>query len=194
MNFSSHKHLIGFCSIVIAFIQYVPYCWLIYKGSIRPHAFSRSIWGLVAGVAFVAQMIEGGGAGSWATGFTCAACFFAMALSFRLGDRNITRGDWIALAFALSAVPLWRITHDPVYSVVLVTLIDGSGYYPAARKAWNKPQQEMAYAFVFGLLKGVAGLLALERYTITTTLYPAFLVFADGLFVLMLLIRRRQVS
>ncbi|MBL8020694.1 MAG: hypothetical protein JNM27_13570 [Leptospirales bacterium] len=194
MHFPSFKEAIGAGSILIALIQYVPYSWLIYRGVIRPHAFSRLIWGLVAGIAFMAQFLEGGGAGSWATGVTSFACFIAMALSLRLGDRNITRGDWIALVFALSAIPLWRLTNEPLYSVLLVTLIDGAGYYPAARKAWNHPHHEMAYAFTLGWLKGVAALFALERYTITTTLYPAFLVFADGLFVAMLLIRRNQLK
>lgn len=190
------KETIGILSLIISAIHYAPYLYAICKKRVRPHAFSRLIWGLTAGIAFFGQIASGGGAGAWATGVIALASLLIAALSYNgcRRCRQITRGDWAALAVALFAMPLWLVTRDPLWSVTLVTVVNVVGYAPTFRKSWALPHEEMIYAFSIGCLKAVVSLLALEQYSVTTMIYPLSFCVCDAVLVAVLLWRRRRLA
>jgi len=47
--------------------------------------------------------------------------------------------DWYFFLAALAAIPLWLLTRTPLYSVVVVTVIDALAYVPTFRKSWHRP-------------------------------------------------------
>jgi hypothetical protein len=81
----------------------------ILKGEIKPHTFTRFVWGLLTAIAFFAQVAKGGGGpGAWVTDVT-AVCSFAFAV-IGLSESSrvlIAKNDWIFFIVALLAIPIW---------------------------------------------------------------------------------------
>jgi len=153
----------------------------IYKKETRPHLFSWVIWAVISCVGFTAQVVDGAGAGSWARGVSAATCFLLVIICIFRGEKNITRGDWVTLLVALTTIPLWILTKTPVWSVVLVCIIDTVGYLPTARKCWHKPHEETYVSYILSCLCALFALFAIENYTISTTLYSAVLTATNGI-------------
>ena len=168
------------------------YFHAIFRGKTKPHAFSWLIWGVISSIGVAAQLAEGAGAGAWARMFATVTNFILVFVSLKKGTRNITRSDWITLIVALSAVPLWIITKTPVWSVILVCVIDTLGYLPTVRKSWEKPHEEAALSYLISGCGAFFSLIAIEHYTLSTWLYPAALTCSNTAMALFLVLRRKH--
>lgn len=188
------KAALAILATLIAFYSYIPYFKDIFAGKTKPHAFSWLIWFLLTAIGFVAQLQDRGGPGAWVTGFTALVAFFIFIAAIKKGEKNITRFDWACLAGAFVAMGLWALTKTPLFSVILITLIDALGFAPTFRKAFYKPQEETAITFSLSAIKFAIAIAALENLSIVTVLYPASLVVANSLFVLMLFLRKKQLK
>lgn len=54
----------------------------------------------------------------------------------------IARSDRAFLVAALSALPVWFVTSDPLWAVVTLTIVDLFGFGPTARRAHSRPHEE----------------------------------------------------
>ena len=185
------REVLGLLSVAIASISYFIYFVSIFKGKTKPHVFSWFVWGILASIAFFAQLSDKGGAGTWVTGFSAFICFIISGLALFKGEKNITKSDWICFVAALISIPLWYFTKTPIYSVILVVIIEIIGFIPTLRKSYSKPHEEAASCYGLAAIKHVTSILALENLSITTFLYPLSLVIINTWFVLMLLQRRK---
>lgn len=179
-------------SAVLCVINGAIYVRGVARGVYKPHMFSWIIWGLLMLIAAAAQYSDKAGVGAWATVFGGASCFVIVVQAAFLGEKNITPGDWAAFLSALAAIPLWVATGDPLGAVVLVTVIDGIGYYPTWRKARLKPHQEAASVFLLSGVMCLMRLFAVEHYSLTTALYPAALAAMNFVLSGALLVWRRR--
>jgi hypothetical protein len=185
------KSVLGTLSVTVGLISLVPYLVDVVRGRTKPHMFSWLIWGMVMAIACAAQWAADAGPGAWWTLCSALGCLSIAALSLWQGEKNITRSDWWALVFAFLAIPLWYVTEEPLWSVILVTCIDISGYYPTFRKSYLKPYEEHATAFSIGAVGCFISICAMESFTLTTVLYPIMICSMNALLVTMLLLRRR---
>jgi len=190
---STWKIALGIIATTIGLIGYIPYFRDMFRGTTKPHVFSWFVWALLTGIAFFAQLAEGGGAGAWVTGFTSLCCLTVSIFALTRGEKNITRLDWVCFLGALSGIVIWQLTSNPLYAVLIVIGVDGLAYVPTFRKAYHKPFEETVVTYALDALKYAIGIMALESYSLTTWLYPAFLILADGSFAAMALVRRRQI-
>src|ERR1700722_1412247 len=94
------KEVVGFASLLIAIVGYVPYVKNILKGNTKPHALSWLVWAVLSAIAFAVQLTHNAGAGAWLMGFTALVTFTIFLLSLRYGERNILIVDWLSLVFA----------------------------------------------------------------------------------------------
>lgn len=188
------KEILGLFAVLINVGCYIPYFIGLYRKQLKPHVFSWLLWGLLTGIAFFAQIAAGAGPGAWITGFTTLFLLIITLISLSHGEKNITRSDWASFIIALLAIPLWYVTNDPLWSVILVTAIDALAFYPTFRKSWHQPWQDSATTFFISSVKWIPALMALEIFNLTTALYPASLVIMNGAFVAMLLYRRQKVN
>lgn len=188
------KEYLSVVSVIMALVSYVPYIRGMIKGTTRPHAFSWFIWAILTFIAFFAQITQGGGVGSWLMGITAVITLGISLAAFFVGKRDIKRGDWYCFTLSLLAIPLWAVTKDPSFSVILITVIDAIAFYPTFRKGYHKPYEEVIFTYVIGGLKFFVGIMALEAYNLNTVLYPASLVIMNGAFVALLVWRRRNMA
>ena len=173
----------------VGFASYIP---SVLRRQTRPHVFSWLLWGVLVGIAFLAQLSKGAGLGAWTTGYSSFLCLVVAGLSFHHGERNITRGDWVAFIGALLAIPVWQMTHDAFWAIVIVTLIDLVAYYPTVRKAYAKPFEENYVVYITDTLKWIPAILALEHYSPATLFFQMFALVENSSVAVMILWRRKQ--
>ncbi len=152
------------------------------------------MWGILTGIAFLAQVARHAGAGSWITGLTLVNCFVVVGLAIPYGEKDIKPVDWVCLCGAAVGLLLWGFTSDPRLAVVLVTTIDLIAFLPTLRKAYYKPQEETAVFFFMSIWKFGLGLVAVREYSLTTCLFPAAVVVFNIFFVATLMVRRRTLA
>lgn len=186
------NEILGLIASIIGFIGFIPYFYQTWKGVVRPHIFSWYLWALFNGIAGIAQWFDGGGAGSWVN-LSGAVITFAIAVlaTVKDGKKDLAKSDWYALFGAILAIVIWAITKNPLWSIILLTIIDMVAFYPTFRKGWFKPYEDMATIFLLSVLKHAIGIMALQNYTVITTLFPASLVVTNLTFIAMLIIRRK---
>ena len=186
-----YRDILGALATLIAFISYVPYVWTIFTGKTKPHGFSWLVFSVLMFIGFAAQVSDGAGAGAWVTGFSAAICALIAALALFKGTFTPTRSDWAAFIGSLAAIPLWLMTEDPVYSVILITIIDTLAFYPTFRKAYDAPREELLFTYLLSGIKFILAFVALENFSLVTALYPASLIIMNWLFIAVVLWRRR---
>lgn len=186
------KDLLAAAGIVVTVAIFAPYVRDILRGTTRPHVFSWVIWALGTAVVFFAQLAGGAGVGAWAIGVSAAITATVAVLAWlRRGDMVITRTDWAFFVAALSALPCWFLTADPLWAVVILTVVDLVGFGPTIRKGWSHPRDESASFFALAAFRNLLVVLALEHYSTTTVLFPAAVGLGCALLAAMLLWRRR---
>lgn len=188
------KEAFSAIAMVLTFVAFYPYIRAIQKGRTRPHVFSWFIWAAVTFTVATAQLAGGAGAGAWpiAVSGLITGGVALLALS-KSADTSIVRMDWAFLTLALSALPLWWLTSDPLAAVLILTSVDLLGFGPSIRKAWTLPHEENAIFFMLGAVRNGFVILALEHYSWTTALFPAAVGLGCLAFVSMILLRRQQV-
>lgn len=185
------KELLSGAGIALTFLAYYPYIRSITRGDTKPHVFSWVIWGSVTVIVFLAQLAGGGGLGAWPIGVSGLISIYVMVLAWiRKSDSTITRVDWLFFILAMSALPLWFFTADPLWAVVILTTVDVLGFGPTFRKAYRRPFEEHLLFFTLIGLRNLVSIAALEVYSLTTVLFPAATAAACVLFIAMVVWRR----
>lgn len=188
------KVLLGAVASCLTVVAYLPYLRAIVRGRVTPHVFTWIVWGTATLLAFAAALQAGGGWGAWVIGLSAVTSFAVAAVGHaHRAEVRITRLDALFFTAALAAVPLWVLARDPLWAIVLLTLIELLGFGPTVRKAWWAPRSESATFPALLALRNLLILGALDRYTVATVLFPA----ASGLACMGLvavLLWRRQAS
>lgn len=189
------RHIIAVIAIILTFIGYIPYDRDIIKGSTKPHIFSWFVWGLVTLIVFALQVYGGAGVASLVTLCAALMCIGVIFLGIRHRSiSDITKTDIIFFLGALISVGVWIFAKQPILSAILATTIDILAFIPTIRKSWHKPYTEtlsmtLITTFRFGLV-----LISLDTYSLLTTLYPVTWLLGNGLFSIMLILRRKAVG
>lgn len=186
------KELLSALAIVLTFAGFFPYIRSILKDEIKPHVFSWVIWGSSTIVVFLAQLKAGGGAGAWPIGVSGLITSYVAGLAYlKKADISITRADWFFFLSAMLSLPLWYLTADPLWAVVILTVVDVFGFAPTLRKAYAHPFDENRVFFTLFMVRNLIVILALEHYSLTTVLFPAVIAAACLLLLVMITCRRR---
>lgn len=189
------KTIIGSVAVLLTFIGYIPYTRDIIAGKTKPHLYSWLLWGIVTSIVFALQLSGNAGVGAFVTLAAALMCFVVIALGIRhKSTSEITASDKIFLAMAFITLGVWLIAKQPVSSVVLATSIDLLGFAPTIRKSWNRPHTETLSFYYLNTLRFILATFSLSTYTIITALYPIVWLLANGLFAIMLLVRRKHVK
>lgn len=185
------KIALGVLAVLIGLIGYAFYIRGIFKGEVKPHAFTWAVWGILTAIAFFAQVVDGAGPGAWVTGTTALMCFIFAVVGLGASSRiYIQKSDWVLLIFTLLAIPIWYLSDNPLSAIIIITIIDAVAFAPTFRKAFHHPNTENEWTYLLSGTKFVFGIAALESFTLITVLYPASLVVANAVFVAMVVWRR----
>lgn len=189
------KDILSGAAIALTLIAFVPYIRSIRQGKTKPHVFSWVIWGSTTFVVFLAQLADKGGAGAWPIGVSgVITIYIAFLAYFNKSDNSITGTDWIFLVLAMASLPLWYLTSDPLWAVVVLTTVDVIVFGPTFRKAYTHPFGEQLTLFVIMTVRNIIVIMALEHYSPTTVLFPAAITITCLMFIMMVVYRRRVLA
>lgn len=181
--------IIGLISLLLALVSYSLYFRDMFGKKTRPHAITWLIWSALNGFIFLQQLSHDAGPGAWVTGAAAVANLLIFLFSFKYGERNITRLDWLCLAVALLVITLWLNAASDELTVILACVIFLIGFIPTFRKSFKKPSEETILTFTLNSTKFFLALFALNTVTLVTALYPITLGVVNALFVIFLLAR-----
>ncbi|RDH80691.1 MAG: hypothetical protein DIZ80_16830 [endosymbiont of Galathealinum brachiosum] len=190
-----YKEILSAIAIIITFIAFLPYIISILKGKTKPHVFSWLIWGITTFIVFLAQLEANGGVGAWPIGVSGVITLFIALLAFiKKADIKITRMDWVFFVSAISSLPFWFYTSNPLWAVIILTTVDISGFAPTVRKTYNDPYSESLLFFMLFAIRNILVITALETLSVTTTLFPAVIALACFSLIIMILYRRLEIK
>lgn len=190
-----HKEWLSAFAIALTLVAFYPYIRGILQRAIKPHVFSWVIWGMTTFVVFLAQLAAQGGAGAWAIGVSGSITLFIAVLAYiNRADIAITNHDWVFLILAISSLPLWYFTADPLWAVVVLTIVDLLGFGPTVRKAYAHPHSESLPFYGLFLARNLVVVMALESYSVTTVLFPAAIAAACGVLMAVIVQRRYAIN
>lgn len=190
-----YKEVLSTVAMAVTFIAFLPYILAIYRQAIRPHVFSWIIWGATTFMVFLAQMADGAGVGAWPIGLSGLITTYIAVLAFlKRGDYMISRQDWLLLLLALSAMPFWYLTTEPLWAVIILTVVDVIGFAPTFSKVSHNPYEEQLLLFVLMMIRNILVIMALENYSLTTVLFPAVIAGMCLVLILFILEKRRALN
>ena len=193
MSFLDYHVILGGVAAIIGVIGFLPYFRNLFAGRTKPHTFSWLIWGILSAITFAAQIASGAGPGAWIIGVAATLSLAVFVIAIFKGEKEITRLDKISLASAALGIALWIVTTNPLWSVVIVTIVDAVGYIPTFRKTYKQPYGETLILYFLSSVSFVISLFALQVVSLTTALYPISLIATNVVFISMVLMRRRKV-
>jgi hypothetical protein len=187
-----YKEILSAVAIALTFYAFLPYIRSILQGKTKPHVFSWVIWGSTTFVVFLAQLADKGGAGAWPIGVSGLITIYVALLAYtNKSDSTITGTDWLFFTLAMTSLPLWYFTSDPLWAVVILTTVDILGFGPTLRKAYCVPFEEQLTFFVIIAVRNLLAIMALSHYSLTTMLFPAVTGLACLPLIVMVMYRRR---
>lgn len=186
------KEILGAIAVILTFVGYIPYVKDILKGKTHPHVYSWFLWGLITIIVFALQISDHAGPGAFVTLTAGILCLVVLLLGIKFGKKDITVLDTGLLVLTLIAIFVWLFAKRPILSVILVTLADLLAFMPTIRKSWNKPDTETLIHYQINTFRFVLAIFALTHYSIITALYPVTWLFANGLFSVYLIVRRKK--
>jgi hypothetical protein len=186
------KETLATIAILLTFVGYVPYIRDTIRHKTTPHIYTWFTWGFVTAIAFGLQVTHQAGPGAYVTLAAAIICFIIFGFGIRQGSKNVTKSDTVFFALSIVALVLWLFAKQPILSVILVSTVDMLAFMPTIRKSWHKPHEETLISYLLNMFRFCLALLALDRYTLVTSLYPATWVMANGVFCVYLIARRKQ--
>ncbi len=188
------KLLFAIISTVIAIIAFIPYLKDMFSRKTKPHAYTWLIWSITQGTAAAAMWFGGGGIAALGLTIGVVMVFGIFLLSLKYGTRNIKKSDTIVLILAICAIFIWWQLHQPLISVILVSLIDFSGYFPSFRKSFQEPWSETLTSWILFSVSDIFIVLALKEYNFLTLTYITTIASANIVLFLICLFRRKYVK
>ena len=188
-----YREIFASVAIVLTLVSFYPYIRSIQKGETKPHYFSWIIWGLTTTLSSFAQLADRGGVGAYSVFIAGLICFYIAYLAYQQKrDYTIDRGDWITFYVALGSLVVWYITSNPLWTALILTIVDSIGFIPTFKKSYNYPWEEHIGFYLLISVKNLFSIVAMENYTITTTIFLWVINILSVVFIFFLLWRRKR--
>jgi len=188
------KEILSLIAVVLTFAAYVPYFRDILRGKTHPHVYSWSLWTLLTILIIALQLLGKAGSATWVTAAAGLMSLGVVFFSLKSGKKYITTSDTVVTVLSLIAIAFWVLAKQPIVSIVLVVIADMLAFIPTVRKSWNAPHTETLSLYVTNTIRFTLALLAVQNYTILSSLWIIAWVIANGLFSILIIIRRRVVT
>lgn len=176
--------------IAISLYGYVVYAIETKRKVLRPRAATWLIWAILGTCVSYLQLKHGAGLGAVVTIVAAGANYILAGMAWHYGHKNIHPIDILSSLAAVGVLVLWATAHDNV-TTVFATMTYLFGFLPTYERAWRKPYDENITPFATNTLKYALSLLVIGNFVIETALYPAILAIFNGVFLIMVVWRRR---
>lgn len=188
------KLLFGIASWMCVLYGFVIYIHSILKGETKPHLYTRILYLWITGVVFAWQLKSNAWYALIFSGFNVFYCFLSLFLTCKYGTKDIIFFDAVLLFFWFISLLLWYFLWNPLYSVILMTLIDLFATIPTVRKTYNDPYSENLGVYIIGLFSILFSILAVKEYSMINLFYLVFLVPIELSYIIVIIRGRKLLS
>lgn len=181
--------IIGICISRTGTIKYIKdIIW----GGTKPHIYTWVLRFITQSIGVLGMRQWGGGLWvRWPT-IGLIGLGIVIGLSIKHWTKNITTFDTTLLVWWLLAVCLWWLTNNPLWSVILVSLIDTIWYIPSFRKTFLDPHSETLISWIWYCIANICVIFALAEYNLLTLLYIGMILLCN-LCMVMIIVSRRKI-
>jgi hypothetical protein len=161
-------------------------------GAARPNRVTWLMWSVAPLIGTIIALFEGV---RWSVlpvfmaGF-CPFMVFCASFLHKGGYWQLGRFDWACGALSALALAFWLFTGQPLLALALAITSDAFATAPTLAKAWMYPESESSFAFVTGLINGLASFVVINEWTFAAYAFPMYIVLAYTL-ILCAMYRRR---
>ncbi|NCU28138.1 MAG: hypothetical protein EOM85_00475 [Candidatus Moranbacteria bacterium] len=173
------KIILSILATIIGVISFFPYLRDVFKLKTKPHLYTWLIWSITQGTAVLGILYGGGGWGVLSLLAGTLLVILVLILSLKYGSKDITLSDKIILMVAIASIIIWWKFNQPVFSIIMVSLIDFIGYIPSFRKTYKDPWSETSITWLFFSLSNILAILSIEKHSILTTCYLMVITIAN---------------
>ncbi len=184
--------IFGYISALLSILMIVPYVRDIFLLKTKPERASWFIWTTLGFIAFFSQWAKGATDSLWLTAGQTLAVFIILVLSIKYGVGGFNKRDIRALIAAGIGLILWYITNEAAWALFFVIVIDSIGTLLTAVKAYEDPESETFSTWIMSGTSGIFGALAVGVMNPILLAYPLYLVVANYLIVVMILLGKRK--
>lgn len=189
-----YQIVLGVFAALLTFVAFFLYVRSALREGTKPHPFTWFLITIIDTTVFVAQVLNGGGPGTWAVGTGAALSGIVFLIALIYGEKRIARIDWICLALALFGIAIWITTSNALLAVVFASITDVLVKLPTFRKSYIRPNEESITMWSVDIVLYSLSIGALSTLSWTTALFPAVIVINDIALVAMILFRRKQLA
>lgn len=186
--------IFGYISAILSILSIVPYIRDILLLKTKPERASWLIWTVLGFIAFFSQLAKGATDSLWLTGGQTLAVLIIFLLSIKFGAGGLEKRDIKALVAAGIGLIIWSITKEAMWALLIVITIDCMGTLLTAIKSYEDPESETFSTWVIWGTSGIFGALAVGAFSPILLAYPLYIVFANYLLVVMMLLGRRKLK
>lgn len=186
--------IFGYISAILSILMIVPYIRDILLLKTKPERASWFIWTVLGFIAFFSQLAKGATDSLWLTGGQTLAVLIIVLLSIQYGVGGLTKRDIKALIAAGIGLIIWFITKEAAWALLIVIAIDSVGTLLTAIKSYEDPESETISTWIISGTSGIFGTLAVGTFHPILLAYPFYIVFANYLIVVMILLGRRKLK
>ena len=185
------KTSIAIIAALLAIAGNVPYLMDVFKGRVKPHAYTWLVWSIVSAITFFGQVAKGAGVDALPTAASEVFTVIIFLASLKYGFRPIAAIDTWFLLLALAGIIPWIVMKDPTVSVITVVTIDVVAFIPTLRKTWMHPTTESPTLYTMNVLRHSLAMFSLQAYNIATTLHSIAMITANTVMTGILILRPR---
>ncbi len=188
------KELLAITGALIILFCTVPYIIDTVKGKTKPNIVTWSTWTLLIGIGAAALFASHQYRAAMLVTADTVATFAVVIVGLRYGIAKFDSFDLFCLIGAVVGLVLWLVFNSPMIAIVATLSIDFIGTIPTVRHSWQNPEEETYITFALGVLATLLTLLSLKAYPPSAWIYPAYLMFSNGLLWATIIISHRSKS
>jgi len=187
------KDIFAFIGAFIVLFCTLPYIIDIVKKKTKPNIVTWITWSLLIGIGAAALYASNEiNAALLLTG-DFLATFAVVLFGLKYGIAKLDRFDLVCMISALIGIVLWVVFDSPFIAIVATIVIDLIGTIPTVRHSFFHPEEETWITFALGVVATIFTLFSLQEYTVSAWIYPAYLLFSNGLLFITIMIGQRVI-
>lgn len=188
------KEILALIGSFIMLFCSVPYIRDTVKGKTKPNIVTWFTWSLLLGIGDAALFAAHQDHAAWLVAGDFIATFAVVIAGLKYGTAKIDLFDVACQIGAIVGLVLWLVFNSPLIAIIATVAIDFIGSLPTFRHSWLKPNEETSITYAFGVLATLLVLLSLKNYTLSGWIYPAYILFSNGLLVVIITYSRRLID
>ena len=188
------KEIFAVAGAILILFCTLPYIVDVVKKKTKPNIVTWIIWSVLIGIGAAALYASHEfNAGLLLTG-DFIATFAVVIVGIKYGAAKLDGFDLLCLVGAIVGLILWLVFNSPSIAIAATIIIDFIGTIPTVRHSYHHPEEETWITFALGVVATIFTLLSLADYSVSAWVYPAYLLFSNGLLFVTILLGQRMIA